>query len=193
MIKQFFVGLVFILMLILVAYNFSNNFKNRILAIEMDIAKIIDNKNYNTSVGARIGFWVITKDILQKKPLLGSGIANHNNLKIEIIDKHYGNTKKYIRSLVHFHNMHLEYLAMYGIFGYLLFLSILSSILLIKVKDNSINNLKIILIVVFVYGSLTDMLFYLSQTMVLFSLILGFVLSKYRIEREEYKSINKVI
>lgn len=193
MIKQFLLSLFFIIILIFLAYNYSSNFKNRILAIQSDITKVLDNKNYNSSIGARIGFWIITKDILEENPLLGAGIANHNNIKKEIIDKKYGNEKKYVRSLVHFHNMHLEYLSMYGIVGYLLFLSILSSILMIKIKDKAINNLKIILIVVFLYGSLTDMLFYLSHSMVLFALVLGFILAKHRIEFDEYKLNNKAI
>ena len=186
MIKQFFIGLFFILMLILVAYNFSNNFKNRIHAIETDITKVLNN-NYNSSIGARIGFWIITKDILKENFLLGVGIANHNNIKKDIIENKYSNSKDYVKKLVHFHNMHLEYLSMYGAIGYLIFLSILISILSININDKSINNLKIILVVVFIYGSLTDMLFYLSQTMVLFALILGLVLAKYKIEKQNYK------
>mgnify|MGYP005988073957 CR=1 FL=1 len=181
MTKQLTISIAFVIVIVLLAFNLSNNFKNRIQLIETDILKILDN-NYNTSIGARIGFWIITKEILINDPFLGSGIANHNNLKNEIVNKKYQNSKKYLKSLVHFHNMHLEYLSMYGIIGYLLFLSILINILYIKIKDPVINDLKTILVVVYMYGSLTDMLFYLSHTMVLFSLILGLILVRYRIE-----------
>jgi O-antigen ligase len=184
LLKYTLYAVTFLSLIFISAYNLSDNFKNRLNQIKSEIHVIKTKKTYNKSIGARVGFWIVTKDILEENLLFGTGIGNHNNVKKSIIDEKYGSSKSYVRDLVHFHNVHLEILASYGIIGYLLFLIILVQILVLKIKDPLIRSLKYILIFAFIFSALADNVFYLSQTMSLFALVLGIVLSKYKFENE---------
>ena len=181
-----FTSMIFTLYL---AYNLSPNFKNRIHAIESDISNIL-KKNYNTSIGARIGFWIITKEILKENPLFGVGIANNLNKKNKYISDNNLKNFSYLKSLVHFHNNYLEIISQFGILGLVLFLYIIYLISIIKIKDKTIYILKISSISIFLLASLTDIVFYLSNTILLFSFILGIILAQYKIEQETLKKYN---
>ena len=185
MFKYIIISLAIIIVSISLAYNFSTNFKNRILIIKEDINKIIYKNSYSSSIGARISFWIITRDILDNNLFLGVGIGNQNNVKKQIIDEKYSSSMSYTRTLQHFHNSHLETLAQYGIIGYILFLLILVRILMLKIKNQIINSLKIILLASFFYSSMTIGVFYLPRSMILFTFILGIILVQYRIENDK--------
>jgi O-antigen ligase len=174
-----------LLLLFLLAYNFSTNFNSRLHLMKDDINQIILNENYNTSIGARIGFWIIAKNILEKDPLLGTGIANQINIKNRIIDTNKTSDFEYVRKLEHFHNNYLEILTQYGLVGFTLFLLIIIEIFKIKVKSFSINLLKISAVTIYLLGCFTDMLFYLKDSMIFFSFIIGIVLAQYKIEYQD--------
>lgn len=174
-----------LLLLFLLAYNFSTNFNSRLHLMKDDINQIILNENYNTSIGARIGFWIIAKNILEKDPLLGTGIANQINIKNQIIDTNKTSDFEYVRKLEHFHNNYLEILTQYGLVGFILFLLIIIEIFKIKVKSFSINLLKISAVTIYLLGCFTDMLFYLKDSMIFFSFIIGIVLAQYKIEYQD--------
>ena len=178
-----------LLLLFILAYNFSTNFNSRLHLMKDDINQIILNENYNTSIGARIGFWIIAKDILEKDLLLGTGIANQINIKNQIIDKNKTSDFEYVRKLEHFHNNYLEILTQYGLIGFILFLLIIIEIFKIKVKSFSINLLKISALTIYLLGCFTDLLFYLKDSMIFFSFIIGIVLAQYKIE---YQNSTKI-
>lgn len=182
-----FVSITFSLYL---AYNLSPNFNNRINEIEQDITKVLDSANYNTSIGARIGFWIIAKEISKENPLFGTGIANNINKKNEYINKNNLKNFNYVKSLEHFHNNYLEILTQFGIVGLSLFFYIFYLIAKIKIENTTFNILKISTLSIFLLGSLTDMMFYLKDTMFLFSFVVGILLAKYKIEYQDKLSFS---
>lgn len=172
------------------AYLLSPNFKNRIHHIENNYLEMINQSNYNTSIGARIGFWIIAANMIKEKPLLGSGIANNINDKNSYIDQNNLQEQfAYNRKLEHFHNNFLEILTQFGIIGFLIFLYLLYLVLKIKIEDPIINIFKISTISVFFLGSLTDMVFYLNDTMFLFSFCVGIILARNKIEHHNKNNI----
>ena len=181
--KYIFFSLGSILLIIFLAYNFSPNFKNRINLIQTDLKEVFYNGNYNTSIGSRIGFWIISKEIIYDYPLLGTGIANQINVKNSIIDNHIEKENlKYVRELEHFHNNYLEILTQYGIIGFILFIFILRELFKIPSKDFEINLLKITTLSIYLLGCLTDVLFYLKDAMLFFSFLIGIILAQYKIK-----------
>jgi len=163
------------------AYNLSPNFKTRMHAIQNNFNKIVDKNDYKTSIGIRVGFWIVTKEIFLDSPILGVGTANHLNKMRTIIDnrlpflslnKHY----------VHFHNQYLEILAQLGLVGLSIFLYFLYSIINIAIIDNEIILLKIGVMSAFILGLFTDNLLWLNMTIMLFSFILGILLAQNRYE-----------
>jgi len=150
-------------------------------AIQNNFNKIVDKNDYKTSIGIRVGFWIVTKEIFLDSPILGVGTANHLNKMRTIIDnrlpflslnKHY----------VHFHNQYLEILAQLGLVGLSIFLYFLYSIINIAIIDNEIILLKIGVMSAFILGLFTDNLLWLNMTIMLFSFILGILLAQNRYE-----------
>jgi O-antigen ligase len=180
--KIIFSTIIIISTVVFLALNLSPNFKNRICDINSDITKVINDSNYNTSIGARIGFWIIAQEILKDNSLLGVGIRNNINKKNEYITTNNLENFSFIKTLVHFHNNFLEIITQFGIIGLTLFIYLFYLISKIKIEDKTIYILKISALSIFLLGSLTDMLFYLNDTIFLFSFIVGILLAKYRIE-----------
>ncbi len=185
--KIIFSTIITISLILFLANNLSPNFKNRVYAIKSDITKVIENSDYTTSVGGRIGFWIVAKEILKDNLLFGVGIANNINKKNQYITNNNLKNFSYVKYLIHFHNNFLEIITQFGIVGLSIFLYLFYLIAKINIKDKTIYILKISTLSIFSLGSLTDILFYLSDTMFLFSFILGILLAKYKLEYQDKK------
>lgn len=169
--------------IISLAYTQSPNFKTRINLIKNDIDGVIINNDYSSAIGARIGLWIIAKDLIISNPLLGTGVSSSLKEKNNIINNDSNtNNFDYIQTLHSFHNIYLEILIQYGIIGLTIFLLIILEILKIHLKNIEIDILKITTILVYFLGSFTDILFHLKDSITFFSFIIGIVLAKYKIE-----------
>jgi O-antigen ligase len=181
-IKMILLNFFLLFVLVTLIYQTSTNFNNRIHMIKSDVSKVLESEDYNTSIGARIGFWVIAKEIFLENPLFGSGIADNIKQKNHIIETEKNENFSYLKELEHFHNSYLEILTQFGIIGLFMFLSIIYYLFKIKINDISINLLKNSTIIVFLLGSFTDNLFYLNASMTFFSFVIGLALAKYKFE-----------
>lgn len=183
-IKMVLLNLFSLFILMTLIYQTSTNFNNRISMIKSDISNVVKSEDYNTSIGARIGFWIIAKEIFLKNPLLGVGIADNIKEKNYIIEQTKNSNFSFIKKLEHFHNSYLEIVTQFGIIGLFIFLSIIYNLFKIKINDIPMNLLKNITIAVFLLGSFTDNLFYLNASMTFFSFIIGICLAQYKFENE---------
>lgn len=187
-IRYIFLSVVSIFLIIFLAYNFSPNFKNRINLIQSDVTNVLIDNDYNTSIGARIGLWEISKNLIYENPIFGVGISptkdiKNDYIKNNITDKDF----EYIKTLHSFHNIYLEILTHNGIVGLFLFFLIIYSILKIEIKNVEINLLKIITLSIYLLGNFVDILFYLKDSILFFSFILGLILCQYKFEYKANK------
>lgn len=182
-IKYIILTVVATITIISLAYTQSPNFKTRINLIKNDINGVIINNDYSSAIGARIGLWIIAKDLIISNPLLGTGVSSSLKGKNNIINNDSDKDNfDYIQTLHSFHNIYLEILIQYGIIGLIIFLLIILEILKIHLKNMEINILKITTILIYFLGSFTDILFHLKDSITFFSFIIGIVLAKYKIE-----------
>ena len=164
-------------------YTYSEHFKNRINFIKSDISSLVEEKNYNTSLGARFGFWIIAEEITKDSSFFGIGIANHIKQRDLYIKEHNLEKEfKHVSELKHFHNTYLEIYTQLGLVGLVFFALMIISLLKIKIQNNMINNLKISTILLFLIGGLVDNLFHLNYTITLFCFIMGICLAQYKFE-----------
>lgn len=186
-IKMVLLNLFSLFILVTLIYGTSTNFNNRIHMIKSDVSTVLESEDYNTSIGARIGFWIIAKEMFLENPIFGVGIADNIKEKNHIIETEKSDNFSYVKRLEHFHNSYLEILTQFGIVGLFLFFSIIYYLFKIKINDISINSLKNATIIVFLLGSFTDNLFYLNASMTFFSFIIGLALAQYKFEKEYKK------
>ena len=183
--------LLIIILLVSMGYTYSNNFEYRVNQLNENLISTIEKENYNTSVGTRIGFWIISKEILKDNLLFGVGTNNHINEKNKYIIKN--NLEKkffYVKKQVQFHNTFLSIATQLGFIGLSIFFLIIISFFKLQIKDPVINSLKIATLSIFLLASLSDVVFYLNTIISTFVFIMGIVLAQYRVE-SLYKIQNK--
>jgi len=180
---KIFVGLVLSTITILIIfYNQIPNFNTRVHQAINDVHELKENKNYDTSIGARIALWIAAKHIFVEDPVLGVGVSEHIHKKDEFAKLPKNKEFLFLTRLKHFHNSFLEILLQYGIIGLSLFLYILYLISKIPIKNSIIRIAKVSILVIFILGSFSDRLFYINSTMSLFALICGLIFAQYRFE-----------
>jgi O-antigen ligase len=165
------------------AFKASPTFHNRALLTYNSLSHF----SYDTSIGIRIGLGVIAKDIFMEHPLLGVGVGDYMEEKINVIETKYPKWLR-IKSIANYHNSYAEILVIAGIFGLLAFLMVLVSLLRVPIKDPEIRTIKIFFIPVFAIASLSDPLFHLNQPLSIFALFAGLIVAQSRYEREEIKA-----
>jgi O-antigen ligase len=182
-IKYIIISIISTALIFILALNLSSIFSKRMNLIKSDLIKI-SKGNYNTSTGARIGFYIIVKDIFIINPILGAGTTSHLQLSKKIISEKY-QTFTLTKKLAHFHNQYLEVLSQLGLIGLSFFIFLIVMIYKIKIQEQNIKMIKVITILVFCIGSMADVLFYLHGTISLFSFIIGISLAQYRYEKNK--------
>lgn len=181
-VKSAFLSLLSIIFIFYLAYSFSPNFKNRMNQIEQNVNQMVDKNNYHTSIGVRVAFWIISKEMFFDSPILGVGTANHLNKMKEVINKELPYLKTNKR-FVHFHNQYLEILVQLGAIGLFIFLLFLYTIIKIKIISYEMHLMKIGFISAFVLGMFTDNILWLNMTIMLFSFVLGLLLAQNKYEQ----------
>ncbi len=159
------------------AYHLSDNFHKRAKATIHNTIDAIENENYFESVGQRIGAWIIAKEMLKEKPLLGYGIGSEMPAFYEYTHK----DRKYrFYTELGFPHMHSEYLQIVlqiGVVGLLIFFLFLYFIFKAPTTDREIRDIKYIFLTVFILGMITEPLIsHRNFSMGLFAFLGGIVL-----------------
>lgn len=175
------------------AYNLSENFHNRANHAFSDIDGMISSNDYRSSLGVRTGFWIITKEMFVKSPILGVGATNHLSKMKDTVDlklPHLSFNKNYD----HFHNQYWDFLTQFGIIGLSIFLYFLFTIFRVKIINQEIELLKIATMAIFMFSFFADNVFRFNSTMMLFSFIVGVVLAqnKYESRKESASNFNAI-
>ena len=165
----------------LTAYNFSPNFNDRMNETKNDIEKVVIHSKYNSNLGVRAGFWIISREILKESPVLGVGVSSHIDYLNRKARSNFSHLKASGR-FEHFHSQYLNIFAQLGILGLLIYGYFLFSIANIKVLNQEVNVFKIGLMSVFLLGFFVDTLLRFNIDIMLFSFMLGVVLAQNKFE-----------
>jgi len=164
------------------AYTFSNTFHERVIIGKSDISEVVQNQNYCSSWGARLGFWIISVDITKQNPIVGVGIKDNMSEFHSLVKTTYPQMKC-IDYLPHFHNQYLQIVTSTGLVGLSIFLVLLLRIFMLDIKSKRYNNIKIIFLSVLTFGFFAEPLLHAQFSMLFFSLIVGTLLAQTRIEK----------
>ncbi len=186
-IRSLFITLSLLLVIPYLAFTFSPNFKTRMIQTYNNVNTL----SYSTAIGSRIGLNIVAKDIFLQNPIIGVGVGDHLSKKDEMIQQKYQD-RKYVKSLVHYHNQYAEFAVIAGIFGLLSYIFIFISLIRTKIADRRMNTIKYILVSTIAIASLSDAMFHLNRPLSLFALFAGLILAHYRYERSEIKDTSNV-
>jgi O-antigen ligase len=173
--KKLLIFLLFTLSIIALNYKFNSTFNSRVNLIKSDFEQILIKKDYYNSLGGRIGFWILTKDIIgqsNKNLLFGVGVNKNMDISHKLINEKYPELY-YNKTLNHFHSMYLEIITQFGLIGLILFILILISLFKIKIENIEIRLIYYSSILTFIVSSIVDVPFYKDAPLSLFAFILG--------------------
>lgn len=132
--------------------------------------------NFDTSLGLRAAFWIITSDIIREDPLMGGGIGDYRQNARQAIDHnehHFSPSVKEWCSDTHFHNQYLMILVETGLIGFGLMLWLLIELFKLPIDDPELNEFKILGLTVFITAAIAEPLWILQFPIILFILIVS--------------------
>ena len=196
-IKAFILSFVTLSIIFVTAYNTSSIFKNRVHSALLDIQQM-QQKNFNTSWGIRVAFYVTTLNILKEHPLVGVGVgdfmqATKNELtKNKYASLNLSNSTKHFMSGMHPHSQYLLILLQVGTIGLSLFVAYLFYFTQLSIKSREIKETSLLFITVFIVGFIPEPLLVKQFTLVLFSLFSGIFIAN-SIQQQNYRQQGTVI
>jgi len=182
--KAFIVSLILSTIIVGIAFNLSTTFHDRVIMGKNNLVNVVENASYCTSLGGRVGAWIISKDMIKENPILGVGIIDNMKDFHSIIDDKYPEMKCMHQSFMHTHNQFLEVFTQMGLIGLLIFISIFYMIMKLPIYENQYKNIKYIYVTILIVSFIPEVLFHRQFSMALFALIIGLLLAQYRIENE---------
>jgi len=182
--KAFIISLVLSSLILGIAFNVSTTFHDRVVKGKENIVHVIEDKNYCTSWGGRVGAWIISKDIIEQSPLLGVGLVDNMKDFHQIIDEKYPEMKCMHGSFMHVHNQFLQIFTQLGLIGLIIFLSLFYMIFKMPLHRGEYRNIQYIFLTVLLFAFGSEVIFHRQFSMVLFAFIIGLLLAQSRIENE---------
>lgn len=154
-------------------YSSISLFKKRIDHAINDIQQLQEG-NFNTSLGLRGAFWIITYDALQEHPLVGSGIGDY---RLAARETFISNTHHFNQRVInwcsdtHYHNQYLMILVQTGLIGFGLMIWLFIELFKLKIENPELNEFKILGLTIFIVASISEPLWILQFPIILFVFI----------------------
>lgn len=172
-------GLIFISAIFISAYFMSENTNIRLKQAYNDIAKVINENNYNTSLGVRISSYVLIPKIIQNENFnifSGIGYCKLNSVIHKIHLKEFGENSIFKVQAGHLHNSYITIFAGTGIIGLILLLSIWYEIFKVKIKNIYFNYIRYSFLFVIFLGGFTENMFRQKEVMMLSSIFISMII-----------------
>ncbi len=171
-----------------VIYSSVDVFKKRVDITIASSESLVSEKNYNTSIGARVGMFLYAMDVISDNILFGNGTGDHVSEVRKYIEAASEGGIGLMMSLDHTHNEYTSSLLQFGVLGLLAFLNIPLQMMRYSSEKNGAA-LKIIGVSILFY-SLSDV-FIIGLGMILTVVTLSSVaLSAYQVTDTSYSKIN---
>lgn len=136
--KPLLAVLMVITVMAVIAYHKSTTFNHRIDTTKESIEKIINDKDYYSSIGGRAALVLISIELVSDNWIAGMGTADHTGEIQEIIQQEYADLTFLSQRLEHAHNEYLNALLQFGVIGLIVFLNI--PFQLIRYKNENKDN-----------------------------------------------------
>jgi len=173
--KYILISLVLLITGYSLAYNFSHTFKTRSEQTFINLNKVLDEKNYSTATGIRIGYWVYSLDVIKSNFIFGVGDGDQiTSVKNNILrlDHNKSNIEGLLCSMQNgLHSDLLDILVKFGFIGLLVYLNVFYQLYNQTPQDKIFNVVKILLISTFILGGLQGGVILLRDFAKLFTLL----------------------
>lgn len=190
--KFFYIALPIALVLISSFFYFSYQngglFKDRIDQAISDKQKLMQEKpNYHTSIGARIGMWKYSIEVIKDNFIFGVGTGDFKTEMLKKTPKEH----KFLSTWQQPHNEYIKHFVQFGLVGFLVFLNIFYQIFRTK------NNNKDVQIYLYIFGIALMIMISTNQLLkpilLVFMLLLSVASAKANFLEKRDTKINKKV
>ncbi|WP_193210026.1 O-antigen ligase family protein [Aliarcobacter cibarius] len=178
-IKYILYGLITLVFIFVLAFNFSTNTNKRLKQGYTDIENFINKKNYNTSLGIRMTSYLIIPDIIKNENfnlLYGFGYCAVDNIIQEIHIEKFGDEKTFAKTYGHLHNTYISIFAGLGLIGLSLFFIIWYYLFKLKIEDDYLNYIRYTFLLVITFGGFSSELFWQREIMLLSAMFISIII-----------------
>jgi O-antigen ligase len=173
------------------AYNLSSIFHERVNGFLNQTQSALENKNYATSTGTRMGYYDYGYDLFLENPIFGLGTGNHISAFLNYIDKVETDSKNLYSMKYSLQNgadasLHSEFLDIilqFGFIGLLIFLNIFYQLFRYPYDDHYMKVVQVIFIVILLAVSTVSLIFLYSKIGKIFTLLATLTLKVYHDEK----------
>ena len=186
--KYILLSFITIFIIFIMAFFLSNNTNERIKKAYSDIVNVINNKDYNTSLGVRLSSYILIPKIIENEKfniLYGTGYSNLNEVIHQIHIKEFGDDSIFKIQEGHLHNSYITIFAGTGIIGFILFMLIWYKIFKIEIKDMYINYVRYSFLFILFLGGFTENMFRQKEVMMLGAIFISIIIYVAIINYEE--------
>jgi O-antigen ligase len=172
-IKTLFISILSVVMIFFIAYNSLDLFKKRADEGVRDIKHILD-KNYNSSFGIRVAYWIVAGEVIKEKPLFGNGIGDFIVSTKDVLSKNdFGLTEATQEFMTeqHFHNQYLMVAVQGGLIGLVLMILLFYKFFRLKMQDAELKEVSILGFVVIGVSFVAEPIWMLQFPLTLFLFI----------------------
>ena len=177
--KYILLSFITIFIIFIMAFFLSNNTNERIKKAYSDIVNVINNKDYNTSLGVRLSSYILIPKIIENEKfniLYGTGYSNLNEVIHQIHIKEFGDDSIFKVQEGHLHNSYITIFAGTGIIGFILFMLIWYKIFKIEIKDMYINYVRYSFLFILFLGGFTENMFRQKEVMMLGAIFISIII-----------------
>jgi len=164
-------------------FNFSKTFHNRIILAKVNLFNSVKKQDYCTSVGNRIGAYIVAWDIIKKNPIFGVGYQDNMDKFREIVKDKYP-LMKCMYYLPHFHNQFLQIWTGGGVISLIAFLFIFYYLYKLPIKNVEWSNIRYIFLSINLMSFIPELPWGVQFSLSLTALFIGLILAQYRAENE---------
>ncbi|MFK5937576.1 MAG: O-antigen ligase family protein [Sulfurimonas sp.] len=155
------------------AYNFSPNFKQRLIQGSEGISNMIYKNNYTSDgFNQRVSLWIVGIDNFQDHFFIGNGLGNDTK-EIKYYAQKRGFDPEFLSKFGDNHNMFLIVALQIGIIGLFIMIFIFYAIFTLKFNSNMHKILNLTFIVGFFLWSMGNTTFHTMNPMIFFALFAG--------------------
>jgi O-antigen ligase len=150
-------------------------FTSRVDAAITDLTAALFDGSFDSSIGERIASMIVSVEILEQHPLLGTGTGDNMVEFRRLLRTRFQHLEDAVAWYPHMHNQYLQTATELGLVGLLVMLNIIVQLLRVRPDNPEMRSLAIILASVFLLGFVGDPFFHKQLPLVLFSLMAGVV------------------
>jgi O-antigen ligase len=187
-IKNLILALALVCLVFVSAYSFSTTFQGRVTKTVNSVQTLVENGNYFTSLGQRVGAWPVTLEILKDSPLIGVGIGDYKDEFRQTIKDSFPamiRGEETILNNAHLHNQYLMVLVQSGLVGFILMLVIMYYLYKLPISNVTVLRFKTVFIGIYFSASLAEPLWLKQFSMILFMTFVSLLIIYHLAEKQE--------